>query len=154
MPHTATIQSEIQKINDKVFAGFEGFPADAIEVADRWAEVVNVSGKDVVPSSTTAAAAREAFRVLMLGATTPGAGLLIFPLAFTAYAVALAPGMATAFTGTPPPIPIDFTSVYAIGNAGGSGEDCAIAMAAVIHAWFLTGTAVNTSVGGTVNWVI
>jgi hypothetical protein len=88
----------------------------------------------------------------MLSASAPGAAIAAFPLAFTNYAAQLGLGMQPNFSATPPPVKIDFSSVYLLGNNGGSAFQCANAMAGIIDVWFRTGLAVNNSSGVTINW--
>jgi len=147
----ANMETEIKKITDEKFLLFDEFPEDTIEVADRWSSAVDVYGSVVIPSSTTANQAKEAFKKLMLGITL-GTALPIFVSAFTAYTAALAAGMAPSFTGVPPPVPIILAPVFEIGNAGGSAEDVAKAMAQVIDIYFRTGTAIPVPSGSPIIW--
>lgn len=147
--------AEIRKINDPEYVSFEGFPVDSTESATRWSAAIKTYASTVVPvatpaSMTLAAAAMAAIIVTITAAAVNGVTQL--PISFTNFAVQVALGMLPAFVGTPPPVPIDFSSVYSIGNAGGTSEDCANEMANVIDAWFKTGTAVPSGGGATINW--
>lgn len=151
MPLVKTIlDTELSVLMDEDFANFGGFPDGIIEASQRWSDVVDAYASAVIPSTTTASSAKTAFQGVIASITVDG--LVKFPLAFTAYAGALAVGMLPTFTGVPPPIPIVFDSAFAIGNAGGSGADVADAMSVIIDTWFKTGTAINISSGATVPW--
>ena len=147
----ADIKEEIQKINDLEFVDHEGFPEDTTEAGVRWSEVVDVAASGVVPVTSAAATAKITFAAdltAQLEASSPTP----FVLAFTNYAVTIAAGMSATHVGTVPPVPISFTSVYAIGNGGGTAEACAQEMATVIKDWFETGTAVINGGGPTIPW--
>ncbi len=137
-PSDTIIKNQIRKINDVDFLNFQGFPENNTEVSERWAEVVDFVGSAVTPSSTTAAVAKTALEAHWAGGIT----LVNFPTGFGVYATALALGQLPTYTGVPPPVPIVLTSVYVVGNGGGSGEAVAAAMAPIISTWFKTGVAI------------
>jgi len=148
-----TIVTNIRKISDENFAGFEGFPADTNETALRWSVAVNDYAKSVIPASISADVARVAFENIFKGILpVPPTGLVVFPLAFTAYAVALGLGMAPLFIAVPPPVPIIIAPVIPIGLGGDSAAVCATALGTIIHLWFKTGTATSAAGGSPIPW--
>lgn len=148
-----TLVNGLREVMDSDYPGFTGFPATNIEMAERWSTIVNNYASQVIPVSLTSVAAKTAFNTAMLPISSQiGNGFTQLTAAFTAYAVALIPGMLPGFTGTPPPTPILLTSITPIGLGGASGYVVAEAMATIIHAWFKTGLAVNTATSATINW--
>ena len=143
--------NEIRKFGDPEFSAFDKFPVDTLAVANAWGEAVDIYAKAVIPAST-AVGAKEAFIAVMVPASAPGAWLIAFPLACTAYAVALGAGMLPAFVAVPPPAPLVIASAIALGLAKGSGEDWAKEMANLINLWMKTGTATPSGGGPPVPW--
>lgn len=148
-----TIYSEIRKINDSTYVGFEDFPTSISDSANRWANAVNEYAKSVIPPSSTSEQAKQAFIQVMQQVSVPSQnGFAILKLAFTAYASTLALGMAPTFIATPPPSPIILEVVAPLGLGGGSAEAVASAMSNIIDSWFKTGVAVNSGSGVSINW--
>lgn len=128
-------------------------PGSIPEAADAWASAVDKYASQVIPSSTTSAAAKAAFQGLMSGVTPDlKNGIIQLVAAFTAYAAQLGLGMAPTFTATPPAIPINIAPVVSLGLGGGSGDECAALLATIADTWFRTGLAVNNSSGATIPW--
>ncbi len=151
----ATLLEELRKIFDQEYSGFEGFPIDSFESGERWAAAVRLYSETIIPVVTSASLDLAELAMESVIATinaSSGNGITQLPIAFTNFAAQIALGMLPAFVGTPPSAPIDFTAVYAIGNAGGSSEDCANAMADIIDFWFKTGTAVPSGGGSPIFW--
>lgn len=147
------LKSEIRKITDKDFSLFGGFPQNANETAYKWSVAVNNYAKSVIPASIGFELGRVAFENIMKGVVAnPPNGAILFPLAFTAYAVQLGLGMAPLFIAVPPPIPLVLVPVFAAGLAGASAEVCADLMATTIHTWFKTGTATPAAGGSPILW--
>jgi hypothetical protein len=144
---------EIRKITDETVDG-HSWPTSAAEAASRWATAVDTYAARVFPAPQPAAqiAAKEAFRAtyaaqLVLG--SPDA----LNVALGAYTKALALGMLPAFAAVAPVAPLDLSGVSFLGLGGGSAEACAGMLAILVHLWFLTGTAVNTTTNLPVTWL-
>jgi hypothetical protein len=146
-----TLVNGIRAINDQEYSGFAEFPESVAEAADRWATAINNYASLVTPPSATATLAKEALKAQLLLVDTLGVDAFVNGL--SAYASALAGGMAPAFTGTPPPVSIVLAPIFASGFAGASSETQANAIASAIDLWFKTGTAINTTSGVTVTWL-
>lgn len=146
-----TIENKLRELNDQAYAGFVGFPADVAACALAWATAVDTYASAIIPASSSSAAAKTAFQTTMLGLAGAN-GLVILTAAFTAYATALATGMAPTFIATPPPIPIDISSIIPVGLAGADGHTIATLLATIIDTWFRTGTATPSGGGSPVLW--
>lgn len=144
----ANLEIELRKIFDTSYSSFEEFPQDLTEASIRWSEAINSYAKNVIPTSINSEAAKQAFATTLLNSDTSTA----LPLAFTNYATLLASGMLPTFVATPPPISIDFTSVYALGFGGGSSKSVASLMSTIIDTWFKTGTAIPSGGGSVITW--
>ncbi len=130
----------LKKLMDPDTAG-HSFPQQN-EVASKWGGVVLEYAQGLIPASSTHQQARVAFEMI-LASVSISTGDVLLKAAFQQYAVIAAAGqVGSQFTGVPPFIPLDFSAVYAIGNSGGSGAQCAGVMAQIINAWFLTGSAI------------
>ena len=145
-----TLVNNLREIFDEEYSGFSGFPADINEAAQKWSEAIGDYAQSIVPPTTTISQAKSAMNSVISGITNNGVAQL--PISFTNFAASLAIGMQPAFTGTPPSVPVDFSSIYPIGLGGGSSEQVINAMAAIIDAWFRTGIAVNNTSGVSVPW--
>ncbi len=126
---------------DDKSSSFVAFPKDDPETAQKWSEAIAAYAAGIIPPSTTVAAAQAAMQGAMTGMSLSGAAIVIFPLAFTTFALTLAGGMAPAFTAIPPPVPIIFASVFVSGMAGAPASEIVSQMASIIDLWFRTGTA-------------
>lgn len=136
------LKEELSKIMDSEDPNFVGFPSDSNQVADNWSNAIYEYSKTCIPLSTSATSAKAAMKSVMMGMGAPMSGLTVFPAAFTAYAATFAPGMLGAgFTGVPPSSPIDLAPVFSIPLNAGTNQMRVNAMAAIIHAWFKTGSA-------------
>lgn len=122
------------------------------EAAKQWAEVFDTYAKGlfsynpIFPTDL----AKEAFINKFL-TMTPIIGQVEFPIAFFDYVVILATLTGPTYTSTPPPIPPDFTTFYALGLAGGSKEECATLITEILDIWIRTGTSTD-SVPITLPW--
>lgn len=146
MPLIKTVlSSELSKLLDGSNANFTGFPADIVGVAVNWSEAINVYASAIIPISTTSELAKVAFNLAMMQMSSIlGNGLIVLSTAFSAYAGILATGMVGAgFTGTPPPIPINFAPVIPLGLSGIPVSTIVSLMSDIIDVWFRTGIAVN-----------
>lgn len=143
------LADEIRKITDESFGDFEGFPSNAAEVGQRWAEVIDVLGGSVTPPSTTGTVAKAAFGTAMIAANTPNAGIPTMIAACAAYGVTLALGQLPTFASVPPVIP---APIAPTGVTTQNAEIEAYALAAALSLWIHTGFAVNTATGVTVLW--
>jgi hypothetical protein len=150
----SNLKSSIREINDTEYTDFKGFPSNTIEVADAWSGIIDSYASKVIPTSTTASAAKAALYGQLLTISSEAANaFLVLQAGITSYAVALAGGMAGAgFVGVPPPAPLILTPVSAIGLAGGSAEACAEAMSSILDIWFKTGSATPVAGGPPIFW--
>lgn len=149
------LEVELIKIMDKDdSSSFEGFPKDAKEVGERWANALDAYASAVTPPSTTPSAAKVASeRIFATASPILANAAIVLPQAFLAYATILAGGM-SGYTGVPPAGVLDLSTVFAIGLGGGSGSDCAAEMANKVDIWFKTGTATLIVPPNTVlNWI-
>ena len=149
----ATLQDELKKL----VSNSDNFPASYELAATNFGNAVNKYGSKVTPPSTTAAASLAAFIAKFI-ASKPKESLEILADAVEAYCVALAPGMAPAFAGTPPTAIAKTTMIAALNAAGevakngGTAEAWAASAASAIDAYFHTGIAVNSTTGVTTPW--
>lgn len=146
------LTKELTKFMDDKAPTFDKFPPDGPAAAKAWAGAIDAYAKGVIPPSTTAAAAKSALEGALMGMSAPGAALVAFPAAFTAYAAALGGGMAPAFIATPPPAPIVFAPAMAAGMAGAPASAVVPQIATIIDLWFRTGMAVPALGGPPVPW--
>lgn len=147
----AVLQQGLSSLIDMDNPSFVGFPDNPVSMADNWASVLERYLLTIIPPSTTISGAKQAFSSVMATMNTSN-GLLVFPQAFTSLALALSVGMQPAFTGTPPPVPIQLSSVFAIPLQDGTNQTRIATMTSIIDAWFRTGLAVNNVSGVTVPW--
>lgn len=147
---TSVLKQELVKIMDKNSGSFQGFPYNNFDCAQRWSEAVAQYAQSIIPPSTTVNQAKQAFAT-SFSSINPNAnnGNQVFQTSFAQFAVVLGSGM-VGWVATPPPFPLNISPVSIIGLSGGSGTDCAEALAQLIDAWFRTGIAVNSN--GTINW--
>jgi hypothetical protein len=124
---------------DRQATVFEAFPETREQAAQLWATAARTWASQVTPASTTAAAAEAAFLVEMRTCTVYN-DRQGFARAWHALATVLASGM-TGWVAVAPPRPPELEVVYALGLSGGSNADCLHRLAAVLLAWFQTGTA-------------
>jgi hypothetical protein len=109
--------------------------------AAKWADVIGAYSVAITPAVALPAheAAMEAFEAALLGMAAPGAAVGTMSTAFGALAASLASAMAPP--GVPPPAPLATTLTAAAGALYTEHADAADAWAAVIDAWFRTGTS-------------
>ena len=152
MPLSGTvINNELVKLLDKNAVGFVGFGTNPLQVATKWSDVVNTYASAVIPISTTSVAAKAAFIAALTPGVAPGAFMPALASAFTAYALALAGGMAGAgFVGTPPPSPIVLPPFPA--TTATTASAVAASWGTIIDTWFKTGTATPIIGGATITW--
>lgn len=148
---STTLVNGIRAITDEEYSGFQGFPEDVTEAANRWGTAIDNYASLVTPPSTTSVIAKQALVAQLLLADSLGVNAFVNGL--SAYASALAGGMAPTFTGTPPPVSVVLAPTFASGFAGASAEVQANAIATVIDLWFKTGTAINNTSGVTITWI-
>jgi hypothetical protein len=145
------LSNQLSSIMDKDSPSFIGFPPNIVVMASNWGNALAAYLGGIIPPSATLPVAKQAFESLMLTMNTSN-GLVVFPQAFTSMAAALSLGMQPAFTGTPPPLPINFSSVFSIPLQDGTNSLRINALTLTIDAWFRTGLAVNNVSGVTVPW--
>ena len=116
--------------------------------AQQWADAVAGYAENVVPASTTVATAKAAL-VTALGAAFATFAPPGMEQAFREFAVTVGGGMA-GFVAAPPPGQVGFASL-ALPPAPATHEDAAARAAALIDAWFRTGTATPPN-GSPIAW--
>ena len=128
----ASLQSSLESL-------FESPPRAAADCAQAWADAIQGYAAGVVPASTTVAAAASSLAGALAGAFSAPSAASAFDAAFSAFAATLALGMLPAFTGTPPAAPLNIAGQLA--QSQPTHAAAAAAFAALIDAWFRTGTA-------------
>lgn len=156
----ATLAQELSKILNPNDPLFKGYPADTTQAIANFAIAINGYAGLVTPPSVGQALGITAFNTTMapiaVKPITPTSPTFqqLFPSALLAYATQLGIGMAPAFTGTPPVIPIVLESVWELGLTPGTTHQQVIQLlSTTIDAWFRTGLAVNNASGATVTWL-
>lgn len=138
MPLGLTLASDIESASES--------PGEtAAACAQTWATLMGTYFTGVVPASTTVAAAQTALQGSLTSAfsAAPGAGLALLETAFLAFATSIAGGMAPAFVGVPPVLPVGFATLAAAETA----SEAASNIASLIETWAKSGSA-TPSVGG------
>ena len=124
-------------------------PATRAAAATAWADAMESYAAAIVPASTAVTAAAAALDTALASAfanTSSAATASAMETAFTAFATTVAAGMAPAFTGTPPPGSVGFSTLLSTNKA--SMAIAATDWSDAIQAWMITGTATP----GPVNW--
>jgi hypothetical protein len=148
----STIITELKKIFDKEYTGFEGFPSSIEDASIRWATAIDTyAGTNIIPPSNSYNQAKNSFKNILLTLSLNTNGENTIKNAFDNYASIIASGM-TGYISIPPPVQIDFTQAFLIGKNGGSSNDVANSMGNIIHNWFKTGLATPIGGGPTINW--
>lgn len=129
----AGLQSDLE-------AMFSDIPAGAAACAQAWSDAFSAYAAGVVPPSTTVAAAAAAMVGPLTSAFQSPAAAAAFDAACTTFGASVAAGMLPAFTGTPPPAPLNIASL--LGSTQPTHAAAAAAFAALIDAWMRTGSAV------------
>jgi hypothetical protein len=115
---------------------------------------MNTFAAAVTPPSTQVATASAALRgsLTTAFATIPGA-LPLIEAAFATFAATVALGMPSPVisAGIPPPLPVGFVTLF--GLFPPTAEAGATAMAGLISAWMLKGTATPIPPGALVPWI-
>jgi len=146
------LKAELSKFTDSSYSGFTGFPKTPLEVGEKWANAIDIyAGVNVVPFSTTATAAKTAIKTAFAGITTPNLAEAQIVAGFTAYASALALGMA-GFASVPPPLALDLKPVSVLGFGGANSSTCLDLAVTIIETWFKTGVATPLPSGTPINW--
>ncbi len=114
-------------------------PATAAECAQAWADAMNAYAADIVPPSTTiAAAAASLVGALQSAFESPSAAAGV-DAAFAAFATSVGGGMLPTFTGTPPSEPLNVASF--LGTSRSTHAQAAADFATLVDAWMKTGIA-------------
>lgn len=129
----ASLQSSLESL-------FAQPPAAAAACAQAWSDAVNGYAAAIVPPSTTVAAGILALTGALTSAFSSPSAAAAYDAAFAAFATTVAAGMLPAFTGVPPPAPLNIAAQLAIPQS--SHAAAAAAFAALLDGWFRTGTAV------------
>ena len=105
------LTNELSKFIDQESIVFESFPANSIDVANRWSNAFDIYAKQVIPISTTSDAAKTQMYQTLLALNNTPTGASILSAAFLGYTTVLATGMLPLFVATPPPAPLNLTPV-------------------------------------------
>lgn len=109
--------------------------------AASWATAVGGYAASVFPASTTVAAAKGALETALNAAFGKALAAPDMEIAFTAFGTLVGGGMTGAgFAGVGPVAEVGFATFFAAGPRD-SAEAAANALAALIQAWMITGTA-------------
>ena len=127
---------------------FSAPPPTRAECAQAWADAIDGYAAAIVPASTTVAAGIPALASALASAFAAPSAAPGFDAAFAAFATTVAGGMLPTFTGVPPPAPLDVASLLAVTQP--THAAAAAAFAALIDAWFRTGSAVLVAPPNTV----
>lgn len=128
----ASLQSSLASL-------FASPPGTRAQCAQAWADAINGYAASIVPASTTVAAAVATLSSSLASAFAAPSAAAPFDAAFAAFAVTVAGGMLPAFAGVPPPAPLNVAAQ--LGIIQPTHAAAAAAWAAMIDAWFRTGTA-------------
>jgi hypothetical protein len=128
----ASLQSALESL-------FASPPLTRPECAQAWADAVNGYAAALVPASTTVAAGIPPLASALAAAFGTPSAASAFDAAFAAFAVTVAAGMLPTFAGVPPAAPLNVASL--LGTTRTTHAAGAAAFAALIDAWFRTGTA-------------
>lgn len=121
----------VSQLEDDLEAFFGNIPNTIEEVADAWANAIDAFVTSAVFPSSTAPAAKTAFRATML-TLTPDTGSTIFISAMATYGTTLLPGI----PGLTAPLPFVPPSGSPTADPGPPAADWATA----INAWYVSGT--------------
>lgn len=127
---------------------FAAPPPSAAACAQAWADAIQGYAAGIVPPSTTVAAGVAALKSALQSAFGSPSAAPGFDAAFTSYAATVAGGMLPTFTGVPPPAPLNIAAQLATTQP--THAAAAAAFAALIDAWFRTGTGVLVAPPNTV----
>lgn len=140
----ASLQSALESL-------FSAPPASEADCAHAWADAVGNYAAAIVPASLAVSAAAEALAGALQSAFATPSAATAFDAAFLSFATTIGEGMAPAFTGTPPPLPLNIANQLAIPQD--THAAAAAAFTTLIDGWFRTGTAVLVAPPNTlVNW--
>lgn len=158
------LKTELSKVMDSNDPLFKKYPDTQLSSIWNFAGAINNYLLGIVPPSinttliiplATIPVAEQIFIINMMTlSSVKGFTFMdLFPKALTQYAISIGIGMAPAFVGTAPVIPINMEPVWQIGMSGSSTQDVIEIMATTIDLWFKTGIAVNTVTGATITWI-
>ena len=135
---------DISALNSGLTTLFTAPPDSFLGCANQWAEAVYNYSFLVIPTSTTAAAAKEALAASLNSAFSTSVSAAVtatnMEAAFSAYATTLAIGMLPAYTGIPPAGSIGFVDIFE-GEPPVDVTTAVTTFSSAISSWFLTGTA-------------
>jgi hypothetical protein len=129
----ASLQSSLASL-------FSAPPASAADCAGAWADAIQGYAASIVPPSTTVAAGIPTLESALAAAFASPSAASAFDAAFAGFAVTVGAGMLPTFTGVPPPAPLNIAAQLAVTQS--THAAAAAAFAALIDAWFRTGTGV------------
>jgi hypothetical protein len=127
---------------------FASPPASRSACAQAWADAIQGYAAAIVPPSTTVAAGAPALKSALEAAFASPSAAPGFDAAFSSFGATVAGGMLPTFTGVPPPAPLNIAAQLA--STQPTHAVAAAAFAALIDAWFRTGTGVLVAPPNTV----
>lgn len=142
--------SSLQSALESLFANPPGTRA---QCADAWADAIDGYATAIVPAVAPPAFAGgiAALSTALASAFAAPSAAAQFDAAFSTFAATIATGMAPAFTALPPAAPLNIAAQLA--GTQPTHAAAAAAFAALIDAWFRTGTATLTAPPNTpVTW--
>lgn len=116
-----------------------GDPETSAAAGQAWANAMGEYAAEVVPPSTSAAAATSTLAGALAAAFVSPAAAPLMEVAFLAFGATLGLGMAPAFVAVPPAAPVGFAAFLAVSRD--SREAAMQELAGLIDTWMRTGTA-------------
>lgn len=133
-----TLENALIDLLDTSVISHIGFGSTVTQAGEKWASQISLYVINISPSVSDLTAAEAAFVAVFETITISAAdGLTKLEQSFDAYASEVAIEMGGGASA--PPSTVDLSSVVLIGEAGGSGTQCALECADVLHTWFQTG---------------
>lgn len=152
-----TLETAIQRITNKDYPGFGGYPKTVAVVAFKWMDAIHVQyvGDNLFPPLLHLPADNAGFvlwnELMKIKLEKQDSGQLA--KAIMQYATALASAFAPPYKGIPPSAGLSLSESYAIGKQKGVNPSAvAASLAKQIDSYFRTGTAVDATSGTTIAW--
>lgn len=127
-------------LGSQLGSSFSSPATSAAGCAGQWATAVQAYASSIVPPSAAVNVAAEALESGLVTAFSSSDAIPGMEQAFAAFVLALAGGMAPAYTGVPPAGPVGFASLFG-GAPPETHTEAGSKVANVIDAWMKTGSA-------------
>jgi hypothetical protein len=150
----AQFTANMREFGDPTYDNFTSWPKSSSDAAYKWADLMDNCISTLVPLVLPAVrvTAKQALVTQLTSFFAAGMGVQGIPTALQLYAANLALGMAPAFIGVPPPVPLDISPLLAIQHQNPSAERSMGVMGLLVTNWLRTGTATNTATGVLLTW--